>query len=726
MAFKLLRKIKYALFIVFIFVLVTVFYLSSIGLPQTLVRKIEPYLQFSGMVLNLDKIKLSVFEGIVATSVRYYQVGDVGAPIIQAEKFVLKLEPVAWLLGGNGISGAYVKKGRLQFSPTGDAAGKLVLDDIFADVHFGQNARLEVLSFSAICENIRIAGKGAIVLPSEKSLGHEKPDRPATNAPAIALEDPELRQMALFLKNFACSNAVNIELDFFVEPADMKKLYVKADVHGRNTSFAGVSIGGWSANVVLKEGGVSGNLQLKEAAAERLNLPALDAQVRYDGKNILTAKLQGIVAGPGVRAGPAALELNYDFATDRFDGQATTECDLRAFAPILQRQKLKLGDIFAAFDFKRSLPSGSLAFSGALKPAFECRLSGAVLTDTLAYSGVPCLLVKVGFDALLTEDGEKVTILPLLVVRDEGMARGHMIYDSDGNTISFSAMSTADPAAVAAMIDPVVVAALAPFTFEGLCNVNAFGKVGLSNSVPNDAEITFNAGKVRWKMLQFAPCALTLQIENDSYKIDDFFGSIYHGNIRGVASLDPLADASNTVYSLSAKANNIDFGVLINALAGRQIERAYEGTCSAEFELQGLLEDESLHSLRGGGWVKIENGRIFTVPLFSGLFDILGKAIPGIGTFNGKNNAHASLTISNGRVRGRNVYIDGDVFSLKGSGDIYLDGRLDFKVQITFMRRQSLIGNLVQIITLPITKALEIHLGGTVSDPQWELSHLPW
>ncbi|MFA7158625.1 MAG: AsmA-like C-terminal region-containing protein [Kiritimatiellia bacterium] len=726
MAFKLLRKIKYALFIVFIFFLVALFYLSSIGLPRAVVHKIEPYLQFSGMVLNLDKIKLSVFEGIVATSVRYYKIGDVGAPIIQAEKFVLKIEPLAWISGGNGISGAYVKKGRLQFSPTGDAEGKLLLDDIFADVHFGQNSRLEVLSLSTTCENIRISGKGEIVLPSEKTVAREKNDRATTNAPPISVEDPELRQMTLFLKNFACSNAVNIELDFYIEPADMKKLYVKADVHGRNTSHAGLSIGGWSASVIVKGGSASGSLQLKEAAMETVSFQSLDALVRYDGKNCLTAKLHGVVSGAGVRAGPAALELKYDFASDRFEGQATTECDLRAFAPLLQSRKLKLGDIFAAFDFKRSLPSGSLEFSGALKPSFECRLSGSVLTDTLAYGSVPCLLVKVGFDALLTEDGEKVTILPILVVRDEGMARGHMIYDSDGNTISFSAMSTADPAAMAAMIDPVVVSALAPFAFEGLCNVNACGKVGLSNSEPNDAEITFNAGKVRWKMLQFAPCNLTLQIEKDSYRIDDFFGSIFHGNIRGVASLDPLAGTSNTVYALSAKANNIDFGVLINSLAGKRIESAYEGTCSADFELQGVIEDETLASMRGGGWVKIDNGRIFTVPLFSGLFDILGKAIPGIGTFNGKNNAHASLTIANGRVRGRNVYIDGDVFSLKGSGDIYLDGRLDFKVQITFMRRQSLIGNLVQIITLPITKALEIHLGGTVSDPKWELSHLPW
>jgi len=394
--------------------------------------------------------------------------------------------------------------------------------------------------------------------------------------------------------------------------------------------------------------------------------------------------------------------------------------------PLLKSFKLKLADIFADFDFKRSLPSSDISFKGSLKPEFFCRINGELISDTLSFKRVPCLLVKVGFDAVLNESGEKVTVGPLLIVRDEGLVRGSLIYDSEGSVISFSAMSMADPQAVATMIDPVVVSALDPFSFSGLCYITASGKVGLTNSLPNDAEISFNASDARWKMFRFAPCSLTLQMEGDNLKIDDFHGSIYHGVINGSASLDQVADSTNMFFALSASAENVDFGVLINSLAGKQIESAYEGTCSTAFSLQGLLEDADNSSMTGSGWVQIENGRIFTVPIFSGLFDILGKAIPGMGHFNGKNNAHADLTVGKGKVHGRNVYIDGDVFSVKGTGDIYFDGRLDFKVQISFMRRQSLIGNLIQIITLPITKALEFHLGGTVAEPKWELSYLPW
>jgi len=726
MAFKLLRKIKYALFILFVICLVAVFYLSSVGLPKAAVRKIEPYLQFSGMVLNLDKIKLSIFEGIVATSVKYYKKGDVGEPIIQADRFVLKLEPLAWVRGGSGVSGAIIKNGRAQFSPLGDAAGKIAFDNIYADVLFEQQSRLKILSFATTFSGAKLSGKGVIIIPSEKSTAFESSRGSLTNLSETGASTSELKNISLWLKDFASSNAVNVNVDFFVDPDNLEKLFIKADIHGRNTVYGNAVIGGWNANISVIRKNASGNIELKDVEIEGLFIQAVNGLVQYDEKGLVSVSLKSMVGGREFQAGPLALQLKYNVSTDQFEGHAATECDLRAFVPLLRSFELKLADIFAAFAFKRSLPSGDISFKGGLKPDFACRITGEVLTDTLSYKRVSCLLIKVGFDAELYETGEKVTIRPLLIVRDEGLVRGHLIYDSDGDIISFSAMSMADPKAVATMIDPVVVSALEPFSFDGLCYITAFGKVGCTNSAPNDAEISFNASGARWKMFRFAPCNLTLQFEDRSYKIDDFSGGIYHGVIHGSASLDPLADSTNMLFAISAKADNVDFGILINALAGRQIESAYEGTCSGAINLQGLLEDADNLSIKGNGWIKIENGRIFTVPLFSGMFDILGKVIPGMGNFNGKNNAQATLTVENGKVHGRNVYIDGDVFSLNGSGDVYLDGRLDLKVQISFGRRHSLIGNLVQIITLPLTKALELHLGGTISKPEWKPSYLPF
>lgn len=725
MAFTMLRKIKYALFILFVLCLITIFFLTSVGLPRALVRKIEPYLQFRGMVLNLDRIKLSIFEGIVATSVKYYKKGDIGEPVIQADKFVLKLEPLAWIRGGSGVSGAIIKNGRVHFSPDGGSSGKIAFDNIYADVLFDQQSCLKIIRIATTFSGVKLSGKGTIILPSETKVSFKSSEGGAAGPSATNAVRPDLANITGRLKDFAASNTVNVDVDFYIDSDNIEKLSVKANIHGRNTAYGGAVIGAWNADISVNGQNVTGNIALKDAETEGLLLQSVNVLLQFDGKSIITASLKSMVGGV-TQFGPLALQFNYDFSSDQFEGQATTGCDLRAFVPLLKSLGLKLADIFAAFDFKRSLPSGNIRFKGGLKPDFSCRITGEVLTDTLSFNRVSCLLIKVGFDAELYETGEKVTIRPLLVVRDEGLARGQFVYNSDGKTITFSGMSMADPKAVAAMIDPLIASALDPYSFEGLCYITAFGTVGYADSAPNDAEISFNASDVRWKKFRLAPCALTLNVLERSYKMDDFNGSIYHGVIHGSASVDPAANSTNMIFAVSLKAENVDFGILINSLAGKQLESAYEGTCSGAIDLQGLVEDSNGSSIKGKGWLKIEHGRIFTVPIFSGLFDILGKVIPGMGTFNGKNNAEATITVENGKVHGHNVYIDGDVFSLKGSGDVYLDGRLDFKVQVTFMRRHSLFGNLVQIITLPLTKALELHLSGTISNPKWEAAFLPF
>ncbi|MDO9543114.1 MAG: hypothetical protein Q7J98_12460, partial [Kiritimatiellia bacterium] len=387
MAFSILRKIKYTLFILFVLGLIAVFYLTSVGLPRATVRKIEPYLQFKGMVLNLDKIKLSIFEGIVATSVRYYKKGDVGKPVLQADKFVLKLEPLAWLRGGSGVSGAIIKNGRVQLSPAGGSSDKIVFDNIYADVLFDRppasstsrsdvgGSCLKILSFATTFSGVKVSGQGVIVLPAEKKVLPETSEHEPTGSSETNAVKPDLTNISNRLKDFAASNAVNVDVDFYIDPDNIEKLSVKAKIHGRNTTYGNAVIGTWNADVSVSGKNATGNIALKDAEIKGLLLPSVNALLQFDGKDIITVSLKSMVGG-GAQVGPLALQLNYNLSSDQFEGQATTGCDFRAFVPLLRSFELKLADIFADFDFKRFLPSGDIRFKGEFKPVFSCRISG--------------------------------------------------------------------------------------------------------------------------------------------------------------------------------------------------------------------------------------------------------------------------------------------------------------------------------------------------------------
>ena len=721
---KILRKIKYTLFILFVICLMLVFYLSVHGLPQTVVRRIEPYLQFSGMALTMDKIKLSVFEGIVATQVKYYKKGEVGEPVLQADRVVLKLEPLAWIRGGSGVSGAVIKNGRVAFAPDEKAGEKIRLDKIYADVLFDHQTCLKVVGFAAELSGLKVSGRGTVVIPAEKAATLEGAVSNAPPQTAGSAEKPPLKIPPWFT-TLASNNVVNADVEFFVDPDHLDRLELKANLHGRDTSFSKSALGAWSVNLEVKGRTGKGAFAMSEGEIEGIPVASINGSLQFDEQGILGVSLKSMI-GRGARSGPATLKASYNFVSEQFEGRAESDCDIRVFVPLLKSQELKLADIFGDLDFMRSLPAGKIFFKGRLKPDLFCRLWGDVLVDTFTYKGIPNVLVKLGFDADLYETGEKVAICPFLIVRDEGMIHGRFTYDSSGEIVTFSGMSTADPKAAVAMIDQDLAATFTPYTFNGLCQVTAFGTVGCTNSAPNNAEINFNATAVHWKNFDFAPCSFTLNILDRNYRVDDLEGSLYHGHVRGSATIDPAARSTNMCYMLEAEAGNVDFYLLLNALADKRVEGGYEGKCSAAVNLQGYCEDPDNSTMAGRGWVKIEDAALFTVPIFSGLFDIVGKVVPGLGKLAEKNSARADFTIAGKKVHSSNIFIQGNVISLKGSGDIYFDGRLDMKVQISFMNRQNLLGNLVQLVTMPLAKALELHLGGTVSDPQWKSTYWPF
>ena len=83
------------------------------------------------------------------------------------------------------------------------------------------------------------------------------------------------------------------------------------------------------------------------------------------------------------------------------------------------------------------------------------------------------------------------------------------------------------------------------------------------------------------------------------------------------------------------------------------------------------------------------------------------------------------IIIKDGKVYSDEILIKGDILSLKGKGDYSFNGELDFDVQVKLLRKHTLIGEVIQLVTLPVSKMFEFHLGGTLESPRWEPVYLP-
>ncbi len=146
------------------------------------------------------------------------------------------------------------------------------------------------------------------------------------------------------------------------------------------------------------------------------------------------------------------------------------------------------------------------------------------------------------------------------------------------------------------------------------------------------------------------------------------------------------------------------------------------GVVNGFMELSGPISTNLNPRLNGRGKIRINDEQISQMKLFMGLTDYLAKNVPGVAGLVNQSQASADYTIVNGVVSSDNIYIEGDVFTIKAWGkyDIPND-KLDFTVRLQLLRNDSFLSKLVRPITFPFTKLLmEFKVLGSVEKPEWQ------
>ena len=146
------------------------------------------------------------------------------------------------------------------------------------------------------------------------------------------------------------------------------------------------------------------------------------------------------------------------------------------------------------------------------------------------------------------------------------------------------------------------------------------------------------------------------------------------------------------------------------------------GVVNAHSEVIGPLSTNLYPRLNGRGRIRVTDECLSQMKLFMGLTDYLASNVPGVAGLVNQSQASADYTITNGVIASDNIYIEGDVFTIKAWGkyDIPADA-LDFTVRLQLLRNDSLLSKLVRPVTFPFTKLLlEFKVTGSVEEPKWE------
>ncbi len=731
----LFHIIKYVLLIILFVILFSVLYFSIHGLPDAITENILKRVQISGIVLTLDKIKLDVFEGFVATGVRCYRTKEIGRPLFEAEKVIFRLCPERWLKKENGVVKVIVKNGAICFlipgpgesasRQTAQCSNMLIFENIYAVLNLEKKGFIQVVELTMDFFGINVTGHGTWALPADRGTEVDVADRPGTGdvLGQVGVQK-SIRKCLHWFNSIQLNKGVNVDVSFFIDPMEIRNLDIQMRIKAKNLRIKQSCVGIWNTGIEINGKTGRGTIDIKNCLIEGAWVEKAFCRFKFNDETLSIEQFDGIIGRDSLQ-GPLNFSADYHWRTREYEGHLSCGFNPHVFLVPLKKHHLQnVSRSLARFEFASGPPDCTGDFKGTINDHPRFQIEGQAQVEHCFYRGVSNVLIKTDISFDFSETNASMKLAPCRVVRDEGVVQGWMSMNFLSKTVDFDVQSTADPRAVAQIIGPFMKRVTDRFRFGGPVSITASGTAGYIDEKKNDIDVDIQAEQLGWKKFVSDQCSLNVLAKGDNIAITNIHGTVYGGTIDGSVSIYPLQGKTNRQYKVQAKADDVDFGLLICAIKGQSSD-VYKGRLSADVCLQGEVGDNSRKSVKGEGNIKIGDSRFFRFPLFNGLSDVLITFVPGMSLVMRRTDAKASLVIRDEKIYSDDIIIEGDLMSLKGKGDYSFDGDLNFDVQFVLLRRYSIIGVVIEFVTFPVSKTFEFRLSGSLESPHWAPIYLP-
>ena len=197
----------------------------------------------------------------------------------------------------------------------------------------------------------------------------------------------------------------------------------------------------------------------------------------------------------------------------------------------------------------------------------------------------------------------------------------------------------------------------------------------------------------------------------------EFRGDFYQGRLRGSFRLD--LSASQPDYTLSADISRADLSGLVRDISSK---REIEGRLRAEVFLR---RDGDPSGLSGHGSVKIDEARLWEIPLLRGLTTLLH--IPSYKKIV-FDEVKGNFTIADGTVRTENLSLVSAQVKLLAKGTMDFQGKIKDRITVEvsfskgFLEEVPLIGKSISSIIDEAGKLIaQVEVTGSIKEPKYRL-----
>ena len=411
-----------------------------------------------------------------------------------------------------------------------------------------------------------------------------------------------------------------------------------------------------------------------------------------------------------LRAAGGEIGASLLFAPDDFRARLSSTIAPTAFAPLLGKKER---EVIKLLNF-RDAPYLQLEVRGP-------KLNFASLTGTgflrLGRTSMRGSALDWGQSQIEIADSA-VTYKDFSLGRGKAVGKGTFVYDFGGQQVILRDIeSTMPPVDVMMWIDPKIAEVIKPYRFRQPPKVQAEGVVDLK--VPpqkNDLHLAIQSESgldydLLERTLEFGQTLANVDITGTKVIADIKSAELMEGNVgvNAVVSIDPAEPTFGA---------NID----IRRVNFEQLTKLYFnyddslGVASGNFKFSARFGQEQ--KMRGDGSIRVQDGRVFAIPILGPLSEIINKIIPGAG-FQTARLATADFTVGDEKISTKNLKVEAAAFSLFGRGDIYfVADKMNMSMRLNAR-------GIPGLVLFPVSKLFEYVGTGSLSKPEWRPKIIP-
>lgn len=309
----------------------------------------------------------------------------------------------------------------------------------------------------------------------------------------------------------------------------------------------------------------------------------------------------------------------------------------------------------------------------------------------------------------------------LLLAGPQKLALEQVRVDIPADRITITnGFSTMDPLLVTGVIGPKTREAIEPYRFAKPPTVSFFGSLPLADEERTDLHFDIAGGPFNYWKFNLPQIRGWAHWVTNALVLTNVQGQFYGGELRGDAFFD-FSPKVGTDFRFQAVPEKVNFHQFMSDMLSptNTLEGVLGGTLNVT-----RANSSDWGSWQGNGTAALQDGFLWDIPLVGMFSPVLNAVAPGLGKSR-VNEGKATYVITNSVIYTKDLVLRAPAMRLKYDGTVDFDANVNARVEAELFRDAWLVGPLVRLALMPLSKIFEYKVTGTLGDPKKSPLYIP-